>query len=464
MKKLIVIILLFICNNAFCANSITIDFITPEANQASDSTLHVMVDIHSTFEITTVTGNVSGHLGTLTYDGSQYFSGTISLSGLQKGIPLQLTVTVIDAFGNQQAVSENIIYAPPSQVHVVYPFDAANVYLGFPIKAHCTGLDTCTLHVKVTMNASTTVFEKDFTNEVDTMINIPSIYTYGSVQFRATDRWGQMVYFNREVQYNNNQWLSPVYNATGKIFDFNYNKVLVVGDTSNDQYYGPGKIIDIATNAFITPTLAPGGENYFDQLYYSFLTPYGAFFGQNQNKLVFDWNNNTIYSMVPLLDETPFDIVHTSGQYATWTRVAAPQQTEIHLRDLATGSDLSVITADGYNDQADVASNGLVAYTEGGSLSKFYNNTTTLLSQAGGNFFDTVYLNPVTDGYNILYLKEASFSSGDLLWLNDGNSNILLSDLGDIFFQACRPAIFSRLTINSLRILSQVHRAKCRYG
>ena len=427
-------------HNAISANSITITFITPTSNQASDSTLQVQVQIQSTFEITTVTGNVSGHLGTLTYDGSQYFSGTISLSGLQKGVPLQLTITVTDAFGNQQSVSENFVFAPPPKLNVISPYYKSNVYLSFPIKANCVGTGICTLHV--TVNMGSIIFEKDFTNQVDTTISVQPPTGYSYVQFIATDSWGQTVPYNVPILYNNNQWISSVYNASSEIYDFNYNKALVV----NDYFLGPaGKIVDITTNTFTPPTIVGEGQNAFDNPGQSFLTPYGAFFGQNLNNRPFDWNDNSIYAMGS--SGTSFKTVHTSGQYATWVRIPTGDETDIYLRDLATKTDILAANVNTYaiqndfNVANDVASNGVVVYETDHSIQKYFNNNTTTISEDITE--DTLYHKPITDGHYVVYTKSLDGPFGCCryywLYLHDGNSEILLAYLGDLLSAPALP-------------------------
>lgn len=424
MKKIIVIILLFNCNHAISANSISINFIKPTFNQPSDSILVVQVEIQSSFEIASVTGNVNGHVGTLSFDGLQSFYGTILLAGLQKGVPLQLTVTVTDALNNQQTASQNFIYAPPPKINVVYPIPFSNTAISLPIKANAISIDTCTLRVNVAFTPA--FFDMNFTDAVDTVISVPAGYAGGIIYFTATDKWGQSTYHTYWVTFENNPYLSPVYNGTGKIYDFNYNKALVVSTTTYGSAQGAGKIVDVTTNAS-SPVTAGSELNYFDNESQSFLTPYGAIFGQTLNIHPFEWKDNTVQSLWNF-DLSTYIPVHTSGNYATWTRTSAPNQTDIHLRNLATGSDAAVITADQPDAKNDVAANGVVVYENGINILKYQDGVTTTIVE--NLVMDTGLLKPITDGEYVVYLKEANCCDEYWLWLNNGTNNFLLSALG----------------------------------
>ena len=85
-------ILLFILCKGYAGN-ISISFITPQSNQLSGSTLSISVSVVSTYQVTNVTANVSGHQSALVYDNwSGYFTGSLPLTGLAEGITYQLGI------------------------------------------------------------------------------------------------------------------------------------------------------------------------------------------------------------------------------------------------------------------------------------------------------------------------------------------------------------------------------------
>ena len=421
MKQLITFtILLFILCKGYAGN-ISITFITPQSNQLSGSTLSISVSVVSTYQVTNVTANVSGHQSALVYDNwSGYFTGSLPLTGLAEGITYQLDVVVTDIFNTQQPASINFIYANPPAVNINLPLAYTNAYPSLAVKANCTGPDTSTLRVKIQVGFQT-AFDQNFSNAIDTSIRLhPSQSSYAVIYFSATDRWGQVTNTNRTILFDSSIFLSPIYTGHDKIFDFNYNKVIEV----DEQYQG--KIVDI-TNANST-VVGNGLPHRIDNEGLTYITPFGVIYGQNQNGHPYDWNNAVLYSIGPG-DGSAKKTINSSGQYATWQRVAGPNQTDVYLRNLATQSDQVIATFYEYFEDNSVASNGVVVYrNDQSNLIKYKNGMLIPLTNNDG--FTIFNLNPLTDGNYVAYLKRQVMFNEFAIYLHNGVSEILLSDLG----------------------------------
>jgi hypothetical protein len=408
MKKLSTILFLLFCYYKVSA-TISIDIISPTVNQPSDSMLLVQVSTQSTYEITTVIASVNGKQISLVFD-SLYssdgdFNGNLSLSGLPKGVPLQLIIVATDFFNNQQADSVNFIYAPPPIVNIIYPIDESNAYPSLPIKAICTGVDTLTLKITVSIS-SQILFNSTSLNSIDTTISLsPVVPNGGSVYYTVTDKWGQQDIVYRNIFFDNNPYLTEIYSGTGSIFDFNYNKVLVATN--------PPQIIDINTKASTTIT---GNQAFIDNQQLSFLTPYGAIYGQNLNKQVFEWDTDSLYDVSGGFSSFGnYTNVRTAGKYATWIKASneEPFPAQLYLRNLETHTDSliassvyepSIPEGESFNNN-DVAINGKVVY-----------------ANPNNNFSE----DPITDGYYVVDIEP----SDTLYYYNIYSNGIYLSSLG----------------------------------
>ncbi len=416
MKKLLAFTILFFAFNHSIAGSISINFISPQLNQVYGNSLPIEVSVVSTFQVNSVVADVNGHLATLIYDiGSGHFSGNLLLTGLPEGISYPLTVTVTDIFNTQQQASVNFIYANPPGIDFIYPLSWSNAYPLLPLKVICTGIDTSTLRIKIDFG-SQHVFDMNFSNTIDTVLQLsPAASSFGVMYITATDKWGQVSSTSRTILYDNNIFLSPKYTGTDKIFDFNYGKALEV----NAQYQG--RIVDISTAN--TEQVGNGLYHRIDNESLTYLTPYGVIYGQNQNEHPYDWNNGVLYSIAGKKS------VRASGQYATFEKISGPNQSDVYLRNLATQSDQLIGTYYEYFEDECVAPNGVVVYrNDQFNLIRYKNGTlTTLTNNAGFTLFNEF---PLTDGNYVVYLKNLAMFNEYSIYLHNGISEILLSDLG----------------------------------
>ncbi len=422
MKRLIAFTLLFFILNKGYSGNISITFITPQSNYVLANTFNIEVSVVSTFQVTTVTAEVSGHQTTLIYDnGSGNFLGNLSLAGLTEGISYQLIVTATDIFNTQQPASINIIYANPPGINFISPLSYTNAYPSLPVKVNCTGVDTSTLGIKIDIGFQH-VFDMSFSNSIDTVIELNPAVTgsYGVMYITATDKWGQVSSTSRAIIFENNFFLSPVYTGTDKIVDFNYNKALEV------NYLYQGKITEINTN--IATLVNNGLYNRIDNEGLTFLTPYGVIYGENQNAHPYDWNNGVLYSVGPG-DGTTSKSIHANGQYAVWQRISGPNQTDVYLRNLATHSDQVIGTFYEFFEDKYVSANGVVVYTNDQlNIMRYKNGSLVPLT---GNAGFTIYnTNPITDGNYVVYLKSDMMFNNPSIYLHDGSSEIELSFMG----------------------------------
>jgi len=411
LKKLITILLFFSYTAAHA--TITISISSPTINQVTDSVVQIQASVQSTYSLTSLVAIVNGRVDTLQYESEiNEFNGYLSLSGLPQGDTLQLVVIATDFFNNKQSDTVGIIYAQRPTLKVIFPYNQANANPSLPIKAVSLGASPCTINVYFESGAQS--FNGIFINSVDTAISFPAGTTdfSATIYFTVTDKWGQTNYDSRTFFFENNLYLKQLFAGTGQIFDFNYNKVLVV----NNGYDG-GKIVDINTldsdvikssNTFV----------YFDNGQQSFLTPYGTVWGQQLNQRSFDWNNDSLYT---LSGQYPY--VSTAGKYATWSAVDPESGGEaaVYLRDLSTRTDTKLADADGGQDNA-VGPNGVVFTVSNGILVRIQNNNTTPLTNLNAG----TILNPITDGNYVAYSTEDG-AGNYYIYMHDGSNETQLS-------------------------------------
>lgn len=427
MKKLIVVMLLLFSVSSIRANSITITFYTPVANTASDSSLLVSVGITSTFSLSSIVATVENHSVNLVFDQfNNDFRAYLPLSGLQKGVPLLLTVVATDAFNNQQSVSENFIYAPPPTVTIIAPYEYSNAYPSIHVKGFTVSIDdTCHLEIKVDFNGI--IFIKDFIGSVDTVINIQPTSGRGRIYFTATDKWGQQGGNGIDITFNNSIYLTEVFSSPNKIVDFNYNKVLT--QPANNGFIHVYPILTDLVAQTATTLTGFYNNDYFG-LPASFITPYGVFTGLDQTQ---DWNNGVLYQV-----NAGGYYSQVAGKYAEWM---TGQEGDLYLRDLSTLTNTLAVPYNSvlwghYNNN--IGSDGSIVFQNNYQLFKYKDGVTGAISTLtnGGIIYQ-----PLIDSGRVVFLKRDDPTGGTLLYvyMHDGTSEIMLSFLGDFAGQVIEP-------------------------
>jgi hypothetical protein len=394
MKKIIAITLFqIVCYCSFSQN-ISLQIVTPQNNIVTDSLLSISAFVKSTYEIagvTAIAGNIQDSLLYNQNDG--YFEATLNVKTFPKGDTIPLIFTAKDVFNNSVSDTVSFIYAPHPTLQIFYPLAGSNSNDPMHIKATCSGVGPCKLVVYFGGMVDT------FLNSVDTLVNPP----HTGVDFTAIDHWGQTASGGVNTFFDNNILLKQIYSGSGYVYDFNYNKVLVQD----------AAIVDINTLQSTTIRRNGGGDEGN-----SFLTPYGAVFGNGTGTyggIAYDWNNDSLYQLSNGLASA---VVHTAGKYATWLDADIPQDgdpllTYVYLRNLETRTN-TLVGLSGGNDDVDTEPIGLNSYDADNTV----DSTGKVTYVSGGNIVgitydginnynpsDAFYFQPITDGYNIAFCK-----------------------------------------------------------
>jgi hypothetical protein len=130
-----------------------------------------------------------------------------------------------------------------------------------------------------------------------------------------------------------------------------------------------------------------------------------------------DWNNGVLYQLGALNSG-----LSTSGNNAIWSN-----GTKLYLRNLQTVTD-TIISSSAGNWYNDVASNGMIAYWGNDyNIYRFANHISTKLTDTANNKWNVWSL---TDGTNIVYIKQEPCCKRYALHLHNGQTDTLLSDMG----------------------------------
>jgi hypothetical protein len=404
----------FLLSLNVAANSITLYINSPQVNSLSNSTLYVAVYVNSSYQISDVNASVSGRDTSLLLDPlGIYHRENLVLSGLPEGDTLTLVVTVTDVFNNSLQDSVDFIYVNPPILNIDLPIPYTNVYSApIRIKANSSGASDISLRVTVTLGS--VVYDQTFTNSVDTILFIQdNTATGGEVYYYAKDNWNQVSQSGRFIIYEDNPYFLKIYEGNKRVYDFNFNKVLEIA--ANQGY-----ITDVTTLQSI-----PISNNSIDDNEGKVLTPFGALYKTHSLNPVCDWNNDSLYNLAGS------EAFSYKGQYATWTKDSTNNYISIYLRDLSNRTDHYVYTLyDNYvASRNDVGTNGVVVFTTGSGIWKYFNGVKTSLT-SGSNL---EYGDPITDGKYFVYYSRGTqwpdIGYYKLLFHND-TSESLLCDYG----------------------------------
>lgn len=397
------------------AQSFTFTITSPTLNQLSDSTLDINVRYYaSTFALANIIAVSENRVDTLTNAGGNEgyinFNGILNLSGLSEGDTFKLKVTCRDMMGNQKSDSVNYIFANPPLCKILLPASESYAMSSLHIKTWHQAAQA-TLIAKITRGAETVFSDTVFDRDIDTTILLNSSLSGSAVMnLNVRDRWGRSVsasptYFTID-NYTNYLYMTPVYTGSGKILDYNYNKIL---EARNDALY-------IVDSGFQTASAIPGNYTVPTK---GTLTKYGAVWNGKE------WTNGVLY-----------DNSYTSaaGKYATytqyWSEFLIGWGYDIYRRDLETRTNTFVARMN-ENDlsKCTVYDNGTVIYFWEGNLHmlKYKNGSTTAIQETqqisgiGGE---------ILSGDTILYTVFSTVGGSDnYLYMHDGTTKTLLSNL-----------------------------------
>lgn len=162
------------------------------------------------------------------------------------------------------------------------------------------------------------------------------------------------------------------------------------------------------------------------------LTYRGAIFGWTSDvgTAVQEWTGGALR----LYDGTPrgLQVAPVARQYAIWPIWIAGQGRFLHLRDMLLLQNHRVGNGS-VNDLADVSDSGEVVFTQGPApynVFRYRNGQTTQLTNAQAYS----HFNPLTDGTNVVYRKQVSDTSSQIVMYSDATGEIVLRPASGGFF------------------------------
>ena len=162
------------------------------------------------------------------------------------------------------------------------------------------------------------------------------------------------------------------------------------------------------------------------------LTYRGAIFGwtSDTGTAVQEWTGGALR----LYDGTPrgMQVAPVSRAYAIWPIWIAGEGRFLHLRDMLLLQNHRVGNGS-VNDLADVGDNGEVVFTQGPApynVFRYRNGQTMQLTNAQ----TYSHFNPLTDGTNVVYRKQVSSTSSQIVMYSDATGEIVLRPASGQFF------------------------------
>ena len=318
-------------------------------------------------------------------------------------------------FHMNQVSGESRPLLPPT-LNIISPLarSVANPDIG--VKASCSSdSGSCQLNL-IIINNSNSIPAGSFTDSCNTTLDL-SAYP-GSpnllLEVQAIDSRNQVTVKEIPLYVETSPYLSVVFTADNQIADFLDNRVFVVNDSLP-------RIVNI--NNGVVSSIPVGYVPNSD----IHLTPQGAVFGVNLpvpagSKTLLDWNNGSLDSL------GIYNGLVTSGNYCIW------YAGNLILRNLATQTNQALPNS-ASNVNNDVTDSGEVVYAKAfntniDSIARYQNGNTTII---GDNSSFKSNFAPLTDGKHVVYQQHVPGSnSGPGIYLFDGNTNSLLSDLSSL--------------------------------
>jgi hypothetical protein len=395
---------------------------SPAEYQLAGNNLPINVAVNFVNPITSVKAFIGANSTLLTFNPlSERYTGNLSLTGLVQDT-LLLNVSAIDNLNNTDTVQQPIIYDLPPGLIMEMPVNWSIARPTIPIKARCTdNSNHCQIAISANMNGGQNGSFGVYTDSVNTVIDLSAFDgNYGSLVFTAIDIRNQQTTGGTQIVVESSPYLEQVYAGPDQILDFNYNKVFINGSF----------IQDITTlNSIPIPSVST--TNGYVSPYNGHITPYGAMVSAGTRM---DYINNYDFNTDSLYDIGPGDgLFNVKGNFAAFARF----NRDIVLRNLTLKSDTTISLAS-YDGEVgyDLTADGAMVFSEslyGGiaNVYKYANGITTVITK-----YDEKSTNvfPLTDGNLIVYDKKSyNCNCNDSIYLNNGSSDIFLSNLPGIF-------------------------------
>lgn len=335
---------LILCWIVLSANAqITIDIISPTANQITDTIVGFQVKITSDIEVSTVTAAVQDKSVQLQFMAvSGLFQGQLDLSGLAED-SLVARITATDPYGNSQQKEIGFIYDSKPLITVISPIASPFTEPIFNIKAMCEDKGgPCAITVKGA------VYEHHAFNTMDTTIDLSDkVGQIVTLQFFATDRRNQIDLREIKLRVEN---ISPYYkeivafDSQDSILDVRGERVLTYGAGLQLHQLGDAQSVmieDTIMNIDGLPAYVRDRAR---------LSPDGVVF--NLKRKLKYWKNGVVTS-------TLYDYDYKlNGNYLTYRNGG------IHRLDLSAGDDLLVTSdTDSKHFYHNVSEDGIVVWS-----------------------------------------------------------------------------------------------------
>jgi hypothetical protein len=394
-------------------NTLSIQILVPEEGATSGDILDVIVKVDTTNEIQTVIAKVDDRTANLRFRGHVWtpigdipaWLGEISLTGLLKG-EKQLIVTATDAFDNQAQAQSSFIYNPSPQLIINSPLENDIARPLLPISVVGTDDDPAGLReIQVYFgDMNFKLISRSIgssLNETRSLAGFDGRSLY--LKFKGIDNQGESSpVLTRQVYIESCPRLIEVEKVSGTIFDFDSERILFRGTPENVKIL---KILDRLTGKetiiFDEPTAYEG-----------YLTPLGAIFSVgSSDSAVYEWGEGA------LIDHGLGQNLKVKGDYCIWdSRTGEPffWKSNLIFYNLISGEKTMVV--EDYR-ASDIASNGDIVFGIIGDEPDPNNTTINIFRYRKGEIsqltHDDDFRNyyPLTDGTNVVYIKEGSVDS-----------------------------------------------------
>ena len=358
--------------------------------------------VTSTEAVTGVTASVAGRSFPLTLSSGKW-SGTVSFEGLAGSHVL--TVTASAASGVVGTASATYTRDVPPAVQVESPVSFQVATPTIRVKATCTDDAAGGCASLVVRVAGSTAALAQGTGSVDATVSLAAYDGLEiSLELVARDSNGQTTTVTRSVYVEaSSAWTSPEH-GPGPLLDADAGRLLA---------HNSGRVMvkTRSTGAVQTIFEQAGAEYPF-----GFLTPRGAIFSESR-RWIHDWRDGTLVTISAHTTSS----LEVAGSWALWHH----NNTHLIRRDLEAGTNVVVSTQAG-EVHNDVAANGDVVFYGTGDVFRYRAGTTTQLNSPADPLASS---NPVTDGTNVLFLKQVG-SNFRLVMIGPGGGEVVLTEAG----------------------------------
>ena len=365
----------------------------------------ILVEVSSTYELTSGIASMAGSQATLTYEpGSQFssscyfqancYSGTLSLVGVPVG-PDRLRVRATDVRGNYGEISTPVVHDNPPRLTIRSPADFTVAVPTLAVDVSCSD-DTpgCRVETLGPAGSGSRPHLADGDGGVTATVDLTQYIGTGiDLLFRVFDASGQVTEVGRSIYVVNPASFSVAETPQGgSIVAADGQRLLLVDALTDGDRVA---LYDRTSRASETIPLPVG-----QRVQVAYVTPAGAVFiarplnGTSLDHRLYLWRNATLADLGR--PDGPVSL-HAAGNFAVWS-----QGTSLYRLDTSTGVS-SLVSSSALNNDNVVAADGTVIFISNGSLQLYRDRAgqQTLLTP------DTTvsHISPRTDGSDVVYVQ-----------------------------------------------------------